>query len=244
MLSVAHITQRGADVRFTGEKCQLYNQSGQLTCSGQLQGKLYIMNMRTVVPETARIAHVEAFPAEGEDFSDTAETALVACSSASIANVDTWHHCLAHLNIDSVMRMVRKGMVKGMEISGSATRTTPCEPCLKGKQTRTEIQKITETRADVVLGRVFSDVCGKLATRSHCGYKYFVTFTDDKSRKVFVAGLHQKSEAMRHLKAFIAHAEVETGQRLKVLRSDRGGEYTGGEAWRAGQIPRRKGHSA
>jgi GAG-pre-integrase domain len=229
LLSVTHITQHGADVRFTREKCQLYNQTGQLTCSGQLQGKLYIMNMHTIISETARIVHIEAFPVEGEDFSDTAETALVAYSSASIAKVNTWHRCLAHLNVDSVMCMVRKGMVKGMEISGSATTTTPCEPCLKGKQMCTEIQKITETHADVVLGRVFSNVCGKLATCSHHNYKYFVTFMDDKSHKVFIVGLHQKSEAACHLKAFIACTEVKTGQCLKILHSDGGGEYTGGE---------------
>lgn len=55
-----------------------------------------------------------------------------------------------------------------------------------------------------------------------------MTFTDDKSRKVVVEGLHLKSEVERHLKAFIARAEIETGQRVKVLRSDGGGEYTGG----------------
>jgi transposase InsO family protein len=228
LLSVAHLTERGADIRFTGTKCQLYTQTGHLTCSGQLQGKLYVMDMRTVVPETARVARVEVFPDEGDDLPPSTETALVARSSSSKAEVETWHRRLGHLSTDTVVRMVKNGMVKGMEISGTATPTTPCEPCLKGKQTRAEIQKTTETRADTVLGRVFSDVCGKLATRSHRGFEYFVTFTDDKSRKVFVAGLHQKSEVARHLKAFIARTEVETGHRLKVLRSDGGGEYTGG----------------
>ena len=229
LLSVAHLTERGADIRFTGTECQLYTQLGHLTCSGQLRGKLYIMDMQTVVPETARIARVKSFPEEGNDLPPAAETALVARSSSSKANVEIWHRRLGHLSTDTVVRMVKNGMVKGMEISGTATPTTPCEPCLKGKQTRAEIQKTTEMCADTVLGCVFSNVCGKLATRSHCGFEYFVTFTDDKSRKVFIAGLHQKSEVMRHLKAFIARAEVETGHCLKVLRSDGGGEYTGGE---------------
>jgi transposase InsO family protein len=66
-----------------------------------------------------------------------------------------------------------------------------------------------------------------VATRSHRGFEYFVTFTDDKSSKVFIVGLHQKSEVARHLKAFIARAKVETGQRLRILRSDGGGEYIG-----------------
>ena len=52
---------------------------------------------------------------------------------------------------------------------------------------------------------------------------------DDKSCKVFIVGLRQKSKVTHHLKAFIARTEVETGHCLKVLRSNGGGEYTGGE---------------
>ena len=91
LLSVAHLAERGADIRFIDRGCQLYTQMGQLTCSGQLQGKLYVMDMRTVVSETVRIAHIEAFPAKGDDLPAIAETALVACSSSSKADVDTWH---------------------------------------------------------------------------------------------------------------------------------------------------------
>jgi hypothetical protein len=101
LLLVAHLTQRGADVQFTGEGCQLYTQARKLTCSGQLQGKLYIMDMRTVVSETARIAHVKAFPAEGDDLPVAAESALIAHSTTSKADAATWHHCLAHRQCDA-----------------------------------------------------------------------------------------------------------------------------------------------
>jgi hypothetical protein len=56
----------------------------------------------------------------------------------------------------------------------------PCEPCLKAKQTHKPIQKMTDTRADQVLGQVFSDVCRKISTRSHQGFEYFVTWINDK----------------------------------------------------------------
>jgi transposase InsO family protein len=118
-------------------------------------------------------------------------------------------------------------MVRGMEIVGGGSHPTPCKPCITGKQTRSEILKHTETRSDNVLERVFSDVCGKLPTRSHSGYEYFATFIDDKSRKVFVVGLRHESDVARHLKDFIARAETETGKRVKILRSDGGGEYIG-----------------
>jgi hypothetical protein len=70
--------------------------------------------------------------------------------------------------------MVKNGMVKGMEINSKAALSTPCEPCLKGKQTHAEIYKTTDTCTNTVLGRVFSDVCGKLATRSHRGFNSVV----------------------------------------------------------------------
>jgi hypothetical protein len=66
-------------------------------------------------------------------------------------------------------------------------------------------------------------------TRSHQGFLYFVTWIDDKSRKVFVDAMKEKSEVVKHLRAFVARVELETGQRLKVLRSDGGGEYIAGE---------------
>ncbi len=85
-------------------------------------------------------------------------------------------------------------MVKGMEIQGDPTSPKVCEACLSGKQAQTEIWKMTDVRLEETLGRMFSDVCGKLPTASRQGYKYFVTFTDDCSRKVFVAGLREKLE--------------------------------------------------
>jgi hypothetical protein len=76
-----------------------------------------------------------------------------------------------------------------------------------------------------VLGRIFTDVCGPLPTQSHRGYKYFVTFTDDKSCWVSISPLKEKSEVGQHLKAFITRAELEMGLKVKTLRSDGGGEY-------------------
>jgi hypothetical protein len=108
------------------------------------------MDMHTVISQSAYVARVNAFPAEDEGLTEAAETALVAHTSSK-ADAHTWHRRLAHRNVDAVMRMVRKGMVKGMEITGTSTLSTPCEPCLKGEQTRAEIHKSTETRADTVL---------------------------------------------------------------------------------------------
>src|SRR6266702_2987837 len=158
-----------------------------------------------------------------------AEVALAAQSATSKADLATWHRRLRHLHVDTVLDMSRKGMVKGMEISGGTPHTSsPCDACLKGKQARADIQKSTESRAGEILSQVFSDVCGKLPTRSHASFEYFVTWIDDASRKVFITSLHEKSEVATHLKAFVAHAKLETGKSLKILHSDGGGKYIAG----------------
>jgi hypothetical protein len=122
--------------------------------------------------------------------------------------------------------MVDEGLVTGMEISEREPHVQSCKPCLKGKQTHKVIHKAISTRADLVLGHIFTDVCGPLPTLSHRGYKYFVTFIDDKSCFASVYPLQEKSEVGKHLKAHITRAELETGQKVKSLRSDGGGEYT------------------
>src|SRR5882762_5848646 len=63
--------------------------------------------------------------------------------------------------------------------------------------------------------------------RSHEGYDHFTTFIDDKSRKVFVRGLKRKSDLHDRLADFIVAAELQTGARIKISRTDGGGEYTG-----------------
>jgi hypothetical protein len=113
-----------------------------------------------------------------------------------------------------------------MEISNREPHIQPCNLCLEGKQTRKVIHKSTSIRSEHMLGRIFTDVCSPLPTQSYRGYKYFVTFTDDKSRWVSISPLKEKSEVRQHLKAFVIRAELETGLKVKSLRSDGRGEYT------------------
>ena len=116
-----------------------------------------------------------------------------------------------------------------MEITSSDPPSSTCEPCLKGKQTRTIIRKEMEICADKILGWIYSDICGKLPICSHQGNFYFVIWVDDFSCKVFITRMREKLEVVQHLKAFISQAKLETRSNLKVLRSDGGGEYTASE---------------
>jgi hypothetical protein len=55
------------------------------------------------------------------------------------------------------------------------------------------------------------------------GNRYFVTFIDDFSRKLWVYFLNEKSAAFTVFKNFKALVENQSGHKLVTLRSDRGG---------------------
>ena len=59
------------------------------------------------------------------------------------------------------------------------------------------------------------------------GYKYFITFIDDFSRYGLVELIHEKSDFLEAFKAFKARVELQQGKRIKVVHSDRCGEYYG-----------------
>jgi Uma2 family endonuclease len=116
--------------------------------------------------------------------------------------------------------MVWKKMVKGMSLvpnQKDEPLDSPCEPCLHGKQTCKPIPTETHNRKQTILVRIFSDVCGKMQMPSWTRNNYFMTFIDDTSRILDIAFLKQKSEVLRHFKAFVERVERETEFKVKIL---------------------------
>jgi hypothetical protein len=70
-----------------------------------------------------------------------------------------------------------------------------CEECIVGKQHRDSIPKIANWRADDKLQLVHSDICGPINPTSNGGSRYFITFTDDFSRKTWTYVLTEKANA-------------------------------------------------
>ena len=58
------------------------------------------------------------------------------------------------------------------------------------------------------------------------GAEHFLTFIDDKTRYVWVYPLKHKSQVFDRFQEWKALVENASGQKLKVLRTDNGGEYT------------------
>ncbi|CAM8884493.1 unnamed protein product [Rhodiola kirilowii] len=85
--------------------------------------------------------------------------------------------------------------------------------------------KGTNERAIELLGIIHTDVCGAMTTEARGGYRYFITFTDDMSRYGYIYLMSHKSESFEKFKEFQNEVETQSGKKIKVVRSDRGGEY-------------------
>lgn len=100
-----------------------------------------------------------------------------------------------------------------------------CTDCAVGKFPRRSMKKKTvKIPSTERLAIIHSDLVGPLPN-SLGGSKYLLTFTDDYSRKVFVYLLKRKSEVYQKVLNFVQMVETQTGNKLKILQCDNGGEY-------------------
>ena len=150
---------------------------------------------------------------------------------AAIKNEDrtlkTWHRKMGHLNVRDLMKCVRAGDVRGIEID-DATSDLACEVCARGKMTRAPFPKRTERKSGL-LEIVHTDVCGPMRTESIGRGRYFVIFIDDHSKWCEVRVIREKNQAFEAFKEFKAYAEKQTGKQIKHLQSDNGKEYCNSE---------------
>ena len=100
-----------------------------------------------------------------------------------------------------------------------------CEDCILGKLKKTTFIKVGRQPKAERLDLVHTDVWGPAPVASLGGSYYFVTFIDDHKRKVWVYFLKHKSDVFSVFKKWLAQVQTETGLKLKILRSDNGGEY-------------------
>jgi transposase InsO family protein len=86
-----------------------------------------------------------------------------------------------------------------------------------------------DSKAEGVLELIHSDVCGPMPSSSISGYVYYVSFIDNYSRKTWVYFLKSKDEVFNKFKEFKTLIENLYERKIKILRSDNGGEYTSKE---------------
>jgi hypothetical protein len=220
LLSVTHLTKCGSDIRFTSEICQIYSPEGDLIGLAPLSDGLYRLKCTILGVEQVYITRYE----EGENVKAT-QLARTTTASATMA---VWHSRLGHISDQSIMKIVRSGMAEGMDVEENKTPTDYCDECEATARSQFPILEETLTRSNEPLGRLFSHVC-QVNHVSREGYSHFITFVDDHSRFTTIYPIKKESDTLEVFKEFLAEAEQQSGNRLKILRTDGGGEYSSPE---------------
>jgi hypothetical protein len=81
-------------------------------------------------------------------------------------------------------------------------------------------------RAEHGLELVHDDLCGPITLTTPSGNSYFLLLVDDQSRFMWISTLVRKDQAAVAIKDYQMRAESESGYKLSVLRTYRGGEFT------------------
>ncbi|GJZ81043.1 retrotransposon protein, putative, ty1-copia subclass [Tanacetum coccineum] len=131
-----------------------------------------------------------------------------------------WHYRLGHISKKRIEKLQHDELLNSTDLRAFEK----CVPCMSGKMARKPYTHQVE-RAKDLLGLIHTDVCGPFKIMSRQGASYFVTFTDDFSRYRYVYLLKHKHEVFETFKVFQKEVENQLGKTIKLLRSDRGGEY-------------------
>ncbi|CAI7758613.1 unnamed protein product [Closterium sp. NIES-54] len=124
-------------------------------------------------------------------------------------------------------KLLKDGSLKGLEVKGAVKEIGSCPTCLETKFTKFPFSSGTGP-AKAPLALVHMDVVGSTRASSLSGSRCFLTIVDDHTRAVRVYPFKTKGEvAAAVLKEWMPRAQRESGHKVKVIRTDNGGEFIG-----------------
>ena len=126
---------------------------------------------------------------------------------------------LAILVKSRMNRLAKEGLLTNI----SKVDLQTYEHCLIGKTCRKPFR--SSTRSEHPMQIIHSDICGPLNVKARHGASYFITFIDDFTRYSYIYLLSHKHEALSCFKSYMSLVENQLDRKIKVLRTNRGGEY-------------------
>ncbi|WZZ27559.1 hypothetical protein YC2023_010960 [Brassica napus] len=171
-------------------------ESSKMIGKGVTKGDLYLLEDLTPVP-----SHCCSFTFASDSVSSLNKNAL-------------WHARLGHPHAKPLNLMV----------PGVIYENKDCEACILGKHCKNVFPKsstVYENCFDLIHSDVWTAPC-----LSRDNYKYFVTFIDEKSKYTWLTLIQTKDRVLDAFKNFQAYVTNHYHAKIKIFRSDNGGEYT------------------
>ena len=157
LISLGMLDQHGFS--WKGEKGVLKVSKGLLVVMKGVKDKsLYLLQGSTVIGMAATVAEL------GKN-----------------SSVSLWHKWLGHVSERGLHELEKQGLFGSEKLGGLDF----CEHCVYGKAIRVKFSKLSYVTKET-LGYVHSDLWGPSQKESLGGGRYFISFIDDCSRKVWV----------------------------------------------------------
>ena len=194
------LSKKGFKLVFVSDNFIL-TKNGMYVGKGYMSNGLFKINVMTVVPPTKNINN-----------KNTSSTYMLESSNV-------WHGRLEHVNYDTLRRLINMECLPKFKIDPNHK----CEICVESKLIRTSFHSIE--RSSEPLKLIHSYICDLKFIQMRGGKKYFLTLIDDCTGYCYVYFLRSKNEALEMFQHFKNEVENQLDRKIKVIRSDRGGEY-------------------
>ncbi len=152
------------------------------------------------------------------------EKSIALSASEDKKRTDVWHARFGHVAMGTLNDMAASERVFGLPKTVSSKVEDACVGCVRGRWC-----EVHSGRRKAVAPRdhssSFTPMWGPMSGVSLGKSRYFILFIDDYTKKTFVRFMSRKSEVFSCFKDFVRRAEVQTGLKVKLLRSDNGGKY-------------------
>ena len=203
LISGTLLSKHGFGINFVSDKLVLAK-NGVFIGKGYVKDGLIKMSLMTLYPRT---------PVTASDSINKNNTIAYVVESSNI-----WHERLGHVNYKSIQRLMNMNMIPKYKLSKDK-----CEVCVQAKLTKRPSPQVERTTEP--LGLIHTDLCDLKYVQTRGGKKYFVTFIDDSTKYCYVYLLRSKDEALDKFKEYKLEVENQLSKKIKIIRSDRGGEY-------------------
>ena len=140
-------------------------------------------------------------------------------STYILESSNLWHGRLGHVDFDTLRRLINLNHIQTFQIDAKHE----CGTCVEEILIRSSFQNLE--RHTEPLDLIHSDICDLKFAQTRGGNKYFITFFDDSTKYCYVYLLKSKEEAIEKFFLYKHEVENKLNKKMKVLRSDRGGEY-------------------
>ncbi|CAL9020349.1 unnamed protein product [Prunus brigantina] len=199
LISVTRLVQSKFNLNFDGTGCSIFKNKELVGKARLVDGMFQLICKRT-------------------DF----EVNTVQTKTSNEVSYKLWHKRLGHISRERINLLCKESILPPMNHD---SQNEICIECVKGKLTN--LRKKGAIGSKGVLELIHTDICGPFPNPTHDGFTYFITFTDDFSRFGHVYLIKEKSSALDMFKIYKAEVENQLNLKIKVVRSDRGGEYYG-----------------